>query len=564
MFCYKCGTELPDGVAFCHKCGTKIVVDDSVKAEPEQRNVTAKPVGMKQQQPNVVLSVPEKKRPRKLPVILGILALAIVSVGVYLGTRDENDLSNMTELTKTFTSESDDVSFQYPKAWKIVDSDDESVVVRLSNADIYSFIYVRKFADGSGDAGNLYDMDDEYFLKNFIAEGNVAESTSMVDINGFPAREVYYSVPDSNVGTVYYRTYLYAFETVVYRIDLVKKELNPIDVDRVFDAIMDSYTITAVPDESRLATDSSEGTVDRNVAYKEAYAEKVRELAAEDDTVRFALIDLTGNDIPELAVDHYGYGVSVFTWADGEIIPLMDYWPYGAGGNMGYEYIPGQNVIRNMNLDQAGAIVYESYMMVNDAGEIVSLFDEDISARYFRDINGNGSMDEGEYCEEPVYYYGDTEISKEEYAAYQIPGDFERITGDLPAEMILEELEGNDMTSGYPSDDILPEYYEPIENYWGLSGYYIGNTGQSTLSFSIYTSQEEGESEIGSADIYTDNGQHYSGMVIPIEKGVYKVIVDAGEEVLLVESSFDDVVALQLYVDGQFLEEYRMKEHYES
>ena len=231
---------------------------------------------------------------------------------------------------------------------------------------------------------------------------------------------------------------------------------------------------------------------------------------------------------------------------------------------MGYEYIPGQNVIRNMNLDQAGAIVYESYMMVNDAGEIVRLFDEDISARYFRDINGNGSIDEGEYCEEPVYYYGDTEISKEEYAAYQIPGDFERITGDLPAEMILEELEGSDMTSRYPSDDILPEYYEPIENYWGLSGFYIGNTGQSTLSFSVYTSQEEGEREIGSADIYTDNGQHYSGMVIPIEKGVYKVIADAGEEVLLVESSSDDVVALQLYVDGQFLEEYRMKEHYES
>lgn len=167
----------------------------------------------------------------------------------------------------------------------------------------------------------------------------------------------------------------------------------------------------------------------------------------------------------------------------------MDYWPYGAGGNMGYEYLPGQNVIRDMNFDQAGAIVYEFYMTVNDACEIVSLFDEDISVWYFRDINGNGSIDEGEYCEEPVYYYGDTEISKKEYDAYQVPGDFEQIAGDLSAEMILEKLEGNDMTSRYLSDDILPEYYEPIENYQGLAGFYTGNTktdGEETTCLFCY------------------------------------------------------------------------------
>ena len=28
MFCFKCGTEIPEGAAFCHKCGTKVLVED--------------------------------------------------------------------------------------------------------------------------------------------------------------------------------------------------------------------------------------------------------------------------------------------------------------------------------------------------------------------------------------------------------------------------------------------------------------------------------------------------------------------------------------------------------
>lgn len=59
---------------------------------------------------------------------------------------------------------------------------------------------------------------------------------------------------------------------------------------------------------SALLTSSTEEIIDilgiplENVMYKKAYAAKVRELAAEDNTAHFALIDLTGSDVPELTI----------------------------------------------------------------------------------------------------------------------------------------------------------------------------------------------------------------------------------------------------------------------
>lgn len=122
---------------------------------------------------------------------------------------------------------------------------------------------------------------------------------------------------------------------------------------------------------------------------------------------------------------------------------------------------------------------------------------------------------------------------------------------------------GSSEASDYASANNSSGYYEPIDNYRKLDGFYIGNVEQSTLSLSIYTSQEEGEIEIGGADIYVNNGLHYYGSVIPIEEKVYKVEVETGEEVLLKEVSSDNDVVVQLYVNGQYLEEYQMIEHYE-
>ena len=39
MFCYQCGAQVEDGLAFCTNCGTKLIKEDApqtVKAEPAQ------------------------------------------------------------------------------------------------------------------------------------------------------------------------------------------------------------------------------------------------------------------------------------------------------------------------------------------------------------------------------------------------------------------------------------------------------------------------------------------------------------------------------------------------
>ena len=86
--------------------------------------------------------------------------------------------------------------------------------------------------------------------------------------------------------------------------------------------------------------------------------------------------------------------------------------------------------------------------------------------------------------------------------------------------------------------------------------------GQATLSVGIYSSQEEGETAIGNAVIYTEDGKYFAGSLIPIDTDTYQVTTSIGEEVLLKEASFSDEVLLELYVDGQYIEQYYMTEHY--
>ena len=62
----------------------------------------------------------------------------------------------------------------------------------------------------------------------------------------------------------------------------------------------------------------------------------------------------------------------------------------------------------------------------------------------FKDLNNNYTIDEGEYNEdepELYYYYGDEEITAEEYETYVIQGDFEPIYGKETAAAVIARLE---------------------------------------------------------------------------------------------------------------------------
>lgn len=302
---------------------------------------------------------------------------------------------------------------------------------------------------------------DKYFTSPKWKERKGSDSIWYVDVNGKMAMDgeaiknvtlTFKVTPEGN------KYLAHTFMIEAYGIDIDGQSGNAEQassfITALFDAYsqnyesMESYTTTAANSSGESGTEnSSEGS--QSMPWKVAYANKVRELAAKDNELQFALIDLTGSDIPALVSDHSSYYGSVFIWADGALFTVME-------GIRGSSYLPGGNVICVWDKLQAGAIVYESYMTVNDAYEVVDIYDESLSSWYFKDINGDGIMDENEpVSEEPYYYYGNTEITAEEYSSYQIPGDYEWIAGDKSVEEIISQLNGENVTDSISVSEVL-------------------------------------------------------------------------------------------------------------
>ena len=177
-------------------------------------------------------------------------------------------------------------------------------------------------------------------------------------------------------------------------------------------------------------------------SYQEAYRAVSRLYDMEGGNERkYDLIYVDGDDIPELAAGVNGYFISLHTFDGGKVYTLMDDWGYGAMGNVGYEYIPGGNRLRNYNNDYAGAVLYTTFMNVGPQHRI------DVSAEIktlnFDDVNGNGVPDEDEMESMGKYsvsYIDGKEISAEEYVSYN-QGEYEYIQGNMSLGELLEKLQ---------------------------------------------------------------------------------------------------------------------------
>lgn len=191
-------------------------------------------------------------------------------------------------------------------------------------------------------------------------------------------------------------------------------------------------------------TNGSTGVMnEEQAAYIQEYIDKIRACEKDAADLQYDLIYLDEDEIPELVVGQTGYDVSVYTFSSGKLYTIIAHWPYGAMGNAGYEYIPKKNVIRNENADLAGAILYTSYDRVNEDHEIESYYEKTLSSWAFRDINHNYAIDDNEpITEDRYYYYGDQEITAEEYEAYFMLGEYHWLQGSKDASEILAELEG--------------------------------------------------------------------------------------------------------------------------
>lgn len=95
MFCYKCGSELPDKAKFCIKCGAKLIGED-----------------MQQESQVVTSNMPKKEK--FIFIIIGVIVVFLFIVVIIAMSGDSEMPSDSAEHLKINADEAEEKSFEYP------------------------------------------------------------------------------------------------------------------------------------------------------------------------------------------------------------------------------------------------------------------------------------------------------------------------------------------------------------------------------------------------------------------------------------------------------------------
>ncbi len=242
-----------------------------------------------------------------------------------------------------------------------------------------------------------------------------------------------------------YELYTGTFEPATMSFDkLTKWQIPMVDETMVtWNADAQKYNYKALFLENYLAVkEPAEGEeVEELESWKKAYLNLMQAIVLGQTEVHnkeltYRLIYINEDEIPELVVSQNGYFVSVFTYApEGqygdvkEVNVLLENCGYGAMGNVGYYYLPKDNIIYNYNADFAGAAGTTWYGYINEKNQLDSKY-----TIYYEDID---MQDDSEECK---YYFNGKEISKDLYETYYIDGNFKFIEGNRKAYEIVEEI----------------------------------------------------------------------------------------------------------------------------
>lgn len=416
-------------------------------------------------------------------------------------------------LTETFSDGNSGISFLYPSEWVVLEPASEFHIVEMIDS--------RNTPDhiASFNINMIFDQDpygvftgDETSVREAVSEYHTFLGFGDTMLGDIPAKALKYQTEGLN-GDNIVLTFWYMIGGDAYQVACSCTASSADIYEPVFDAIMNSYRVN-----SSVSVDSGMNANAPAVAicFKDIPVEELLNSSSVEVVQRF------GSGYYANGSGGISYDEIEFYMLDDETVGyIWSFYPecFSINGN-------------KLNADSEGVIYSD---------EIIELL-------------GSGYEDESL----PSGYY-----MTYRYPTYTLSFGINKF-GGVSDIRIYNPIVGNSDASVYASDDISAGDQEPVENYSKLSGAYSDSMGMLTLSLSIYTSQEEGETEIGTADIFANNGKHYIGAIIPTAENVYKVETDTGEEVLLVATVSADSITLELYVDGQYLEEYRLEEHYES
>ena len=158
-----------------------------------------------------------------------------------------------------------------------------------------------------------------------------------------------------------------------------------------------------------------------------------------DKNIKYDLIYVDNDKVPELVISRFGYWVSLYTIYNGKAVAVLDHAAYGAMGNAGYEYIAKKNTIFNSNSDFAGAEYYQFYGKISK-GKLVNRNKKELVIKHYKDKNGNGMPDQNEYVDNALYYYGDKQVSKATFDKYTVSGTKTFINGKISYSKIIKKI----------------------------------------------------------------------------------------------------------------------------
>lgn len=482
MFCHKCGAQMPDDSAFCAKCGARLInaetqttlsADLHPESEPIQQTKQepyTDPVPAPRTIPNVPVmeEKPAKKRSKNLPLLivvlifLGLILMFVIvtAIGGSTKTESPNTDTAVTEnaaatssteeiqLSRTFSDRG--ISFNYPAEWDILEDGSDLTIIYFIGSDNNADHRITFKVSETLDMDPLYVFTgDEAAVRDAVNEYRVFMEYKDMTLGDIPAKYLKCQMDGLTSPDISESCY-YIIGSECYWIHLTYTASDEDKYRSLFEQIIDSYTVTT---DTEAVEEVS--TVNEDDIIREAYAEKVGELSAVDSDMTFSLIDLTADDVFELVADKPGYYVNVYAYDDGNVVPIIEDWGYGAGGNNGYEYLPGKNIIRNTDMDGGGREMYTSYMCVDSNHKVQYAYD---------DVLG--------YIYPSSYYFGQREITESEYNAYQISGEFSSIEGIMGAAQMTSQLsEGINIRSFY--DGEMTFNGVPVSSFIGVPIYSI-------------------------------------------------------------------------------------------
>lgn len=513
MFCSKCGTRLPEGAIFCQKCGTKVTDAGKVQQASGELPVNAGLEDDKQQhasetftdcqvrKPVIPVNKTGKKKFRKWPLILGITFCAIIAVVVFTIRYSNSYYYKEVNLSKKYENEEEGIFFQYPEEWEeIMDASE----YYSSASDVENLIVLLVNRDRRGINSLIQVLKfpaDQWSIDHLFISDEEFIST-------FHENAIILETAITNVSGIDVRRISYVEnESLYYLSFFYGKGSDLYRVDFICHVNMQNVMqrfFTAIMGSYTITPAVPENSdFEGNICFSGIPVSEVLGSWGARVVKKFGYTD--GNGL-------LSYNGAIFNmWDDFTIDSITSFYP---------KYFSINEYALNVGSDELVGLLGQNYE------------EEWLMGGYYM-----------------TYSYP-------EYSISFCINKFREV------EHIV--IYNHAIDRGGLSDGTVTGYQEPIDYYYELSGRYSGRVEQSVLSLSIYSSLEEGETAIGNVDISVKGIQNYHGDVFFSSKDIFYVETDTGGKVLLVKSTSDGIIVLQLYVDGQWIEDYWMQEHYES